>query len=75
MLDLFAFVYRNWQARIKQTVRQSYERKNEQKQNGSSSSKWCEVQPTFLCFKNYSNVYKEVSALSVTDQNLEAFSQ
>ena len=29
----------------------------------------------FLCIKNFSNVYKEMSALSVTDQNLEAVSQ
>ena len=39
MLDLFAFVYRHWQARIKRTMRQNNEnKKNEQKQNGSSSS-------------------------------------
>ena len=76
MLDLLAFVYGHWQARIKQTMRHNYG-------GGSESTEakwivfqqWCEVHPTFLCIKNYSNVYKVMFALSVTDQNLEALSQ
>ena len=74
MLDLFAFVYRHWQARIRQTMRQNYE-KNRTETKWVIFQQWCEVHSTFLCIKNYSNVFKDMSAVSVTDQNLEAFSQ
>ena len=36
---------------------------------------WSEVHLTFLCIKNYTKVYKGMSALSVADKNLEAVSQ
>ena len=74
MLDLIAFVYRHWQVRTKQTVRQNYE--NELNRNIMGHLPTMVLGASiFLCLKNYSNVNKEMSALSVTDQNLEAFSQ
>ena len=64
------------QARIKRTIRQNYEeRKKEQKQSGSSSSNSVRCIIFFFSIKNDSNVFKEMSALSVTDQNCEACSQ
>ena len=76
MLDLFAFVYRYWQARIRQimTMAQNYEKLKRSKM-GHLPTIVSGASNFFFCIKNYSNVYKEMSALSNTDQNLEAFSQ
>ena len=72
MLDLFAFVYRHWQARIRQTMIQNCGGKNKTETKWVMFQQWCEMHPTILCIKNYSNVFKGMSALSITDQNLEA---
>ena len=75
MFDLFAFVYGHWQARIKQTIRLFVVVVELTETKWVIFQQWCEVHPAFLCIKNYSNIYKEMSALSVADQNLEAVSQ
>ena len=66
-LGLFVFIYTHWQARFKQTVRQNYEKKYTTETKWVIFQQWCNVYPTFMCIKNYSHVYKEISALSVTD--------
>ena len=66
-LGLFVFIYTHWQARFKQTVRQNYEKKYTTETKWVIFQQWCKVYPACMCIKNYSHVYKEISALSVTD--------
>ena len=74
MLDLSVFVYRHSQWRIRQTMGQNYEKIRTERKR-VIFLQWCEMHLTFLYIKNYSSVYKEMSALNVTDQNLGALSQ